>query len=218
MLTLAVYIICYILVGALYQRAALADCDIEKYQEWREERYQGVLAADPTFWRYQTQTEFVLTNALALELAVASCVNDFDLLYFYLAGRQGPIDVQHSYKIMCREGCLESDRIHQDAMRVSGCSCLELSTQPEDQSWHIEGDFCLHNTARLLCDKIGYCGIWDCRLDDFMCPRYEWNKKFVKFKGQGDCSAAGRSFHYTAISGGILLIVAATVFMNIFGL
>jgi hypothetical protein len=30
----------------------------------------------------------------------------------------------------------------------------------------------------LVCDKLEFCGIWGCRLDDFMCPRYEWNKKY----------------------------------------
>ena len=196
---------------------AKKECDLEKYQEWREQRYQGVLGADPDFWRYQTQTEFVLTNALALDLAVASCVNDFDLLYYYLAGRMGPIDIQHSYKIMCREVCLESDRIHQDAMDKSGCSCLELSTQPGDQSYHIEGDFCLHNTARLLCDKVGYCGIWDCRLDDFMCPRYEWNKKYIRLKGLGTCeNSAGRTFHYSSASAGIIVSIILVTLINIF--
>ena len=31
----------------------------------------------------------------------------------------------------------------------------------------------MHNTAKLLCAKIGFCGVWTCSEDDFMCARYE---------------------------------------------
>ena len=174
-----------------------AECNQALYEEWKQQTYSGPLASDPTFWMYQTQTQFVLTKDLARQLAVAACTKDFDLLYYYLAGRVGPIDIQHSYKIMCRDVCLSSDDIHEEAMAYSGCSCLELSTQISDSSYHIEGDFCRENTARLLCDLVGYCGIWDCSIDDFMCPRYEWNKKYIPFKGIGTCNrgAAHKTMH-----------------------
>merc|ERR1712146_40564 len=70
---------------------------------------------------------------------------------------------------------------------MGGCTCLELSTNKTDASFRVEGDWCLHNSARLLCDLLGFCGIWGCRIDDFMCPRYEWNKKLIPLKGLGSC-------------------------------
>lgn len=148
---------------------------------------------------------------------MSACVNDFDMLYYYLAGRIGPIDIQHSYKIMCREVCLASDELHQDAMAYSGCSCLELSTQESDQSWHIEGDFCLENTARLLCDRVGYCGIWDCRIDDFMCPRYEWNKKHIPLKGIGSCErgAASPSVATGTMLSSLLIVALTAAFVAV---
>lgn len=194
---------------------ASADCSRAKYEEWKKQEYIGPLASDSTFWRYQTQKkEIILTNYLALELSVAACTKEFDLLYYYLAGRMGPIDIQHSYKIMCRDVCLETDAIHEAAMAYSGCSCLELSTQEKDPSYHIEGDFCLHNTARMLCDKVGYCGVWNCRIDDFMCPRYEWNKKMIPFKGIGTCErGAATTTRSASTVFTVLSVLAAGVFL-----
>jgi hypothetical protein len=191
---------------------AESTCDLAKYNEWKNQLYTGPLASDSTFWIYQTQKkEIFLTNYLALELAVTSCTRKFDQLYYYLAGKMGPIDIQHSYKTMCRDVCMESDAIHESAMAYSHCSCLELSTQPNDPSFHIEGDFCRHNSARLLCDKVGYCGVWNCRIDDFMCPRYEWNKKIIPFKGIGSCERGAASAGARHWSAAATLGIAAIV-------
>lgn len=205
-----VYLACAFLL-AKYKVSA--ECNLALYEAWKKETYTDPLSTQSSFWRYQTQTEFVLTKDLARQLAVSSCVNNFDLLYYYLAGRVGPIDIQHSYKIMCRQVCLASDELHEEAMAVSGCSCLELSTQPTDSSYHIEGDFCLENTARMLCDRVGYCGIWDCRIDDFMCPRYEWNKKYIPFKGEGHCIRGAAS---RAVSPGFALSTLAVIGVSFF--
>jgi len=105
----------------------------------------------------------------------------------FKAGRSGPVNEQFSYKALCKAECLENDQMHLDAMTYSGCTCLELSTQPDDKSYHIEGDWCKHNSGKLLCDILGYCGVWNCGLDDFMCPRLEWNKKMIPYKGYGNC-------------------------------
>lgn len=164
-----------------------SSCNMTKFYEWGNTRYGGVLLADPTFWMYQTQTWFVLTNSLAIELAVDRCKKRFTLLTTFKAGRMGPIDIQSSYKIMCSSYCLESDNLHQQAMSASGCDCLELSTQPTDIAYTYAGDWCKENSAYLLCDMIGYCGVWNCRLGDFMCPRYEWNKQTIPLKGPGTC-------------------------------
>ena len=162
-------------------------CNTTLYEEWRNQKYDGVLAVDPTFWRYQTQTQFVLTRGLALELGVQKCIDNINVLTMFKAGRSGPVTEQYSYKALCENECLENDKMHLEAMKYSGCSCLELSTQPSDSSYHTEGDWCKHNSAKLLCDILGYCGVWNCALDDFMCPRLEWNKKMIPYKGYGNC-------------------------------
>jgi hypothetical protein len=164
-----------------------SQCNTTLYSLWQVKKYEGVLATDSDFWRYQTQTEFILTNKLALTLAVAACQRRFNNLELFRAGRLGPVNIQDSYKIMCKPDCMESDNIHQQVMELTGCDCLELSTQTSDPSYHKKGDWCDHNSARILCNSLGYCGTWKCKLDDFMCPRYEWNKKYIPFKGYGTC-------------------------------
>lgn len=188
-------------------------CNTSLYYVWRNTKYLGYLSTDPNFWRYQTQTQFVLTKGLALDLAVAKCKDKFSILYRYKAGRSGPINIQSAYKSMCSDVCLESDRLSQEALKFSQCSCLELSTQPGDPFYHFPGDWCKHNSARLLCDVIGYCGVWECRIDDFMCPRYEWNKKIIPLKGPGTCvrnSATKVMISYIFVA---LLVSSAILFM-----
>lgn len=164
-----------------------AVCNTTKYDVWLNKKYQGILSTDSSFWRYQTQTEIVLTNYLALEQSVAYCKKSFGNLLYFKAGRSGPVSIQDAYRVMCNSYCLESDKLHQDAMSISSCSCIELSTQPSDPSFIAEGDWCQHNSARILCNMLDYCGIWNCRLSDFMCPRYEWNKKYIPLKAHGTC-------------------------------
>ncbi len=74
-----------------------------------------------------------------------------------------------------------------EAMRISGCSCMNLSAQPEEVHFSKDGDFCRENTGRMLCDVFDQCGIWGCDLGDFMCPRYEYNKFNVPHRGYGSC-------------------------------
>lgn len=164
-----------------------ASCDLQLYDEWKTSAYAGILLTDAAFWRYQTQLQFVLSNGLALELAVAKCLTRFKLLTEFKAGKAGPVPIQYVWKAMCTDECMQSDVMHEDAMTYSGCSCLELSTNITDTSYVVEGDWCLHNSAKMLCDTLGFCGIWGCRIDDFMCPRYEWNKKIIPLKGPGHC-------------------------------
>ena len=162
-------------------------CNLDSFNTWKGEPYVGILLTDPSFWRYQTQLQFQLSNGLALDLAVSKCKEKLLLLSQFKAGKTGPVDIQNIYKAMCKDECLQSDIMHVDAMTYTGCSCLELSTNATDLSFRVEGDWCLHNSARLLCDLLGFCGIWGCRIDDFMCPRYEWNKKLIPLKGLGNC-------------------------------
>lgn len=71
-----------------------ATCNRTLYAEWEDIEYFGPLRNDLNFWLYQAETQFKLPNKLALSLSRAACSKRFDLLYFYLAGRMGPIDIQ----------------------------------------------------------------------------------------------------------------------------
>lgn len=184
-------------------------CNKTLFEEWKQVKYQaesfphwliehiaqfvfllieqGRLANDPNFWIYQQVSFFELTQGMAMDLAAAKCVRYFEDLHTFLAGRSGPIDIQHSYRAMCSKVCLESDSLINQAMKYSSCTCQDISTQPSDDTYTMPGDLCEKNSARLLCSMNGYCGLWDCRVDDFMCPRYEFNKKFTPLKGYGHC-------------------------------
>ena len=65
-------------------------CNVSRYSEWREIEYQGYLKTEPTFWRYQAQTQFKLTNGLALDFAVQKCKAKFTNLISFKSGRHGP--------------------------------------------------------------------------------------------------------------------------------
>ena len=169
-------------------------CNVTRYEDWKSILYGGPLLHISTFWIYQSQPQITLSQELALDTALDKCRTSFKNLYDFKAGRNGPIDFQHSFKAMCTLSCLESDSLIQSIMTYTACSCLELSTQPNSALYTIEGDLCRQNTARLLCDLVGYCGIWDCRIGDFMCPRYEYNKMEIPLKGKyGNCDKISNS-------------------------
>jgi hypothetical protein len=190
---------------------ARAACNKTAYKEWKTQLYSGQLASNPLFWRYQTQSFFQLKNELALELVVADCTSQFTNLITYLSGRSGPVDAQHAYKAMCSDYCLEADRLSMEALTLTGCSCLDLSTAPSSSFFTKVGDWCDHNTARLLCDILGFCGVWNCRIDDYMCPRYEWDKKIIDLKGPGNCNrnSVGRNHSFS-----LLIYVGTTLMLS----
>ena len=187
-------------------------CNITYYNYWGNLQYNGYLSTDSKFWIYQTQNQIVLTNFLAMDISFQKCNQLFENLVTFKAGRMGPIDELHTYNVMCSSYCLENDRIHLEALTESSCSCLEISTQSNNTGYHIPGDICRRNTGRLRCDIVGFCGVWNCRLDDFMCPRYEYNKKIIPFKGAGSCSNAIRHFYLFII---IICIITCSILLLI---
>eukprot|EP01041_Mallomonas_annulata_P003080 gene3080-6039_t len=166
-------------------------CNTTLYKSvWRQQTYTGKLANLPEFWLYQApNTPAVLTNGLALDTSYIMCHEMFTNLIVFKGGRLGPLNKMEVWDTMCSRYCVENDRIHVEAMQYSGCSCSQLSTQRNETSYHIGGDFCLHNTGRLRCNILGFCGLWRCRLDDFMCPRYEYNKELVQFRTYGSLAS-----------------------------
>lgn len=112
--------------------------------------------------------------------------------------------------------CLETDILHQAAMEATGCECMDLSTPTTSIHYHIEGDFCHGNSGRILCRVLERCGIWNCRIGDFMCPRHEYNTLYIPYAGKGDCTGAATTT--TALSGTVVLVVLAlsTAYLSIF--
>ena len=106
-------------------------------------------------------------------------------------GSQSLLNADH-HDTMCMKYCHASDYLRSDAIKTSECSCLELSTGKDEISYTTEGDFCLQNSGYLLCeqvDELNTCK--DCELEDFMCPRREYDKIEIPLKGFGDeCNAS----------------------------
>jgi hypothetical protein len=66
-----------------FRRQEGLPCNASCYDEWRQLRYEGILASQPTFWRYQSSSAsfFSLSKGLALDLAVAKCARKVRKLY-----------------------------------------------------------------------------------------------------------------------------------------
>lgn len=97
----------------------------------------------------QTTCAYLLRSGLqALEVVSSSCRVRMDALRLDRAGRNGPVQDKYIYDVMCANECTLSDAIRQEAMELSRCTCLQLSTQPSDPTYHIEGDWCVANSGR----------------------------------------------------------------------
>ena len=126
-----------------------SECDLTKYQEYLETTGQDM---------------FIVSSM---------CESAVTLLTTRLAGKHGPVRQEDMEAIMCIQYCEDTDIMHLEAMSISGCTCAQLSSES-----HIELDFCRQNSARYLCDYLGVCGEWNCKLEDYMCPRHEWDTKY----------------------------------------
>lgn len=84
----------------------------------------------------------------ALEVVSSSCRVMMDTLRLDRAGRNGPVPDKYIYDVMCANECTLSDAIREEAMELSSCTCLELSTQPSDPTYHTAGDWCVANSGR----------------------------------------------------------------------
>lgn len=87
-------------------------------------------------------------NIQALEVVSSSCRVKMDTLRLDRAGRNGPVPDKYIYDVMCANECTLSDAIREEAMELSGCTCLQLSTQPSDPTYHTAGDWCVANSGR----------------------------------------------------------------------
>lgn len=192
-------------------RLCCAVCNITRYREWYESDYTNYadlagerLSVDREvgFWGLTpsgTYFDYTMSFGIVMDKATKLCRNSLKQRRVDTAGRHGDVHAYDIHESMCSDYCVDSDILHIEAMRQSGCNCLELSPQQTGDSavdayFSRQGEFCLENSGRLLCEVLDICGVWDCHLDDFMCPRHEYNRQHTRFQGLGDCSAAFSKF------------------------
>lgn len=123
-------------------------CNATLYDGWYYSPYSGALLDDLTdFWLF---SDAELTNGQALEVVSSTCLVMMNTLRLDRAGRNGPVADKYIYDIMCADECILSDSIRERAMAITGCTCLQLSTQPSDPTYHSPGDWCTANTGRCV--------------------------------------------------------------------
>ncbi len=116
------------------------------------------------------------------------------------AGLHGNFSEQEIHDVLCHDNCLVSDSLREEAMNLSGCKCLELSTAVEDTLFKSPGDWCRESSGYKLCDVLGVCGQWQCSLNDFHCRRMEYNTLLVPLKGYGNqCSRASSAIIHPGV-------------------
>ncbi|GMH83238.1 hypothetical protein TrVE_jg6500 [Triparma verrucosa] len=187
----------------------VTECDISAYNEWAAEEFQGISkdlvipATNERWWdiqNYQTGVAFTLTNAHAVEVLGTKCRQYMQAIKIGLSGRHGPVSDQAIFDVMCTEYCVVNDQFREEAMSRSKCSCLDLSTKEWEVGYSVAGDYCRENSGRMMCDELERCGMWECALDDFSCPRMEYNTLDVLLRGNpGDCGEG------VGVFGGLLL-------------
>lgn len=123
-------------------------CNITLYNGWYESPYSGALTEDLTdFWLF---SDAELTNGQAIDVASSTCRAMMSTARLDRVGRNGPLHDKHIYDIMCADECVLSDALREEAMAFAGCTCLQLSTQPIDEIYHIPGDWCRANSGRYV--------------------------------------------------------------------
>lgn len=186
-----------------------------KYEAWYNSQFKSTEETELTqyminvdkkkgFWgvletlRYPVEPSY----GQVMEKAADVCERSLQTLKRDLAGRHGDVENFAIFGPMCSYECLDSDILHLEAMMQSECNCLDLSPRPEDAHYQVEGEFCRKNSGRLMCQALDRCGVWHCRLGDFMCPRHEYNKERTRFRGFGDCSDA-----YSLVTGAAVISI-----------
>ena len=185
------------------------ECIIEMYWDWYNKHYDGPLTdsvasilykstryTNKYIWRImhfeESKGKFLagevrITNGQMMDISSVLCRESFKVLKLNLAGSHGPVSDQHVHVEMCNEHCLLNDSLRQIAMSYSGCNCVQLpSLSPQGYYLPLNKDWCEQNSARILCDELEICGRWICAMDDFHCPRRDYNSKEIPIKGRGD--------------------------------
>eukprot|EP00518_Triparma_eleuthera_P003775 CAMPEP_0182455444 /NCGR_PEP_ID=MMETSP1319-20130603/1606_1 /TAXON_ID=172717 /ORGANISM="Bolidomonas pacifica, Strain RCC208" /LENGTH=260 /DNA_ID=CAMNT_0024653501 /DNA_START=106 /DNA_END=884 /DNA_ORIENTATION=- len=195
-----------------------ATCNMTLYNIWANREFSGldtedIIAETNTRWwnivKYDKDNPFILRNAHAVDVLGTKCRQYMQALKVGISGRHGPVPPQAIYDVMCTDFCTVNDLEREVAMQESGCNCMDLSTKPTEVGYSVPGDWCRENSGRMMCDELEYCGVWECALFDFSCPRMEYNTLNIELRGSpGECGAAfGR---FAGVGGLAVVVVAVT--------
>lgn len=72
-------------------------CNATLYQNWYDQKYDGVLETTPQFWIFSNAP---LSNGLAMEKAAVQCLTRLNQLRLDRAGRHGPVEDWWIYDMM----------------------------------------------------------------------------------------------------------------------
>lgn len=123
-------------------------CNITLYEQWYNIPYSGYLLDDLVdLWLF---SDAELRNGQAMEMVSSSCEEMMGTLRLDRAGRTGPAADKYIYDVMCASECVLSDRLREEVMSITGCTCLQLSTQPSEVIYHTPGDWCSANSGRCV--------------------------------------------------------------------
>jgi len=149
---------------------------------------------DERWWdivKYTQDSFFTLTNGHAMEVLGTKCRQYIKAINVGLAGKHGPVSEQAIYDVMCTEYCNFSDLLRVEALETSGCTCMDLSTTSDQIGYSRQGDWCRENSGKILCEELDRCGVWNCQLVDFECPRQEYNTINVELRGYAQTDKLG---------------------------
>jgi len=176
-------------VSAQTMQGAPRECNATLIKDWYSSNYEGIMNTRSLYWEY---LGVPMDKQQALILSRKWCNKKLQMLIEDNRGKYGPVTDIEIHRIMCDEACMEVDILSVEAMEATGCDdCTKLSTPPSDPNFRIEGDFCYGNSARILCHHLERCGVWNCRVGDFMCPRHEYNKLYIPYAGVDGAAAWG---------------------------
>ena len=173
-----------------------------KYYEWFEEPFTEldqtltIPATNQRWWditHYGDNQLFTLKNGHAMEVLGTKCREYLKAINVGLAGQHGPVPEQAIYDVMCTEFCNYNDLLRVEALQQSGCTCMDLSTKEHAIGYSRPGDWCRENSGKILCEELDRCGVWECQLEDFSCPRQEYNTINVELRGFASTDYAGPS-------------------------
>ena len=217
MSTLAKLIIVIHLFDFIYCSLSSRECNQEAFNLWHQKAYESsadnhidlihaealrIKRKDKKLWNVfnldHTPLSSNFTNGQVMELSAHVCKNLIKGDIYSVAGTHYPtkqID-QKIHDAMCSFHCLTNDDLRIQAMTFTNCTCLELSTANNESTFKRIGDFCYASSGRLLCEeRVEWCGVWNCSLEDYQCPRWEYNRKKIPFRGYGwECSRSAIIF------------------------
>mmetsp|Transcript_17698 Transcript_17698/g.36736 ORF Transcript_17698/g.36736 Transcript_17698/m.36736 type:complete len:253 (+) Transcript_17698:197-955(+) len=174
------------------------DCNMTLYNTWLKETYDNRFPLEkpvkstqrPIFDGLAYDLGGVkITNEFAIDLLGTKCKQYLKAIDVGLAGKHGPVPDQAIWDVMCTEYCNYNDLLREFIIKKSGCTCMDFSTKSHEIGYSRPGDWCRMNSGKILCEELGRCGVWECQLEDFSCPRQEYNTINVELRGFATATA-----------------------------